>query len=181
MDLNIVKIINQVHGSEYIRYVSGHGLKHIDVRVLVTEAKLFTKLEAERVVRDITFNLSLSGAVVSIVSLGTVDKQHDLIPPKGNLNRWYDIDALDRSRLIRFLEGNTENLTMQSSRIIHGSDQFYVGTYDGIFQVIVSLPGHWLYNQLDDSIDYNGYGFSGYTANQYGTGKGLFTVFTFTE
>ena len=181
MDLNIVKLVNQVNGSEYIRYVSGHALKHIDVRVLVTDAKLFTKLEAERVVRDITFNLSLSGAVVSIVSLGTVDKQHDLIQPKGDLKAWYEIEDVDRSHLIRFLEGNTENLTMQSSRMIHGSHQFFVGEHDGLFQVIVSLPGYWSSNQLSDSIDYHKYGFSGYQANSYGTGKGLFTVFTFTE
>lgn len=181
MDLNIVKIINQVNGSEYVRYVSGHALKRIDVCVLATEAKLFTKLEAEQVVRDITFSLSLSDTVVSIVSLGTVDKQPGLIPPKGDLGAWYEIEDVDRSRLIRFLEGNTENLTMQSSRIIHGSDQLFVGEHDGLFQVIVSLPGYWSSNQLSDSIDYHKYGFSGYQANSYGNGKGIFTVFTFTE
>lgn len=181
MDLNIVKIVNQVNGTDYVRYVSGHALKRIDVCILATEAKLFTTRDAEQVVRDITFSLSLSDTVVSIVSLGTVDNQPDLIQPKGDLKAWYEVENLDRSRLIRFLEGNTNNLTMQSSRMIHGSHQFFVGEHDGLFQVIVSLPGYWSSNQLSDSIDYHKYGFSGYQANSYGTGKGLFTVFTFTE
>lgn len=182
MDLNIVKIVNSVNGSNYVRYVSANSkLPIIDVCVLATEAKLFTRTTAETVLNQVSQCLAASDAIVSIVPLGEIDKQTDLRPPKGDLSPWYETGNVDRTRLISFLEGNTENLTMHSERFLTGGHQFFVGEVEGHLQLVVSLPGIWTREELLNGLDYIKYGFTGYATRRIGTGKGMFTVFTFTQ